>query len=90
MACEHTTHLCSACTCQGRQAQAKSDTGSGAVLQHRSLKWPSEFAILADHVAGPGDSGSGGLEWVQGAALLISPPGKPEATEKQGSSRAVQ
>lgn len=33
VACKYTTHLLKTCVCQVRQAQAKSDTQSGAVLK---------------------------------------------------------
>ena len=36
VACEHTTHLLKACTCQVMLAAMKSDTPSGAVLKLRS------------------------------------------------------
>lgn len=75
VACDLTTHLLNVHTCQVMQGQAKSGTGSGTGLKLRSLKWPVEFAIPADHVASPGDSGSGGLEWAQVPALLMSPQG---------------
>lgn len=82
VACDLTTHLLNVHTCQVMQGQAKSGTTSETGLKLRSLKWPVEFAIPADHVASPGDSGSGGLGWAQVPALLMSSPGKSGASKK--------